>query len=125
MTCPAGIHCHGSPDCTDTACPGHPGGAAPQGHGIFSLALTIALVSAIALSLGWVGPQIDTASSRATPESAVADSLSADAAQCRADHGPHAVAVHLPDGSHRCADKHGRRYRSQVTQVAAASGAGK
>lgn len=91
----------------------------PNGHGLFSFVLTIALVSSVALALGWAGPALDAPAD--DPAAAVLDSREADAAQCRADHGPHSTAIHLPDGSHRCADKHGRRYR-QTVAVAAAKG---
>ena len=85
---------------------------AHHGHGLFSATLTVASVASIAIALGWVGPQLDA---QADPLTSVAASRQADADQCRAQHGPHAVAIHLPDGSHRCADKHGRRFRNQTT----------
>lgn len=43
-------------------------------------------------------------------------SRAADQQQCVDVHGPHATALQLPDGSHRCLDKHGRRLaRSSIT----------
>lgn len=60
-----------------------------------------ALVLGTTLLLGWVGPSIDA--EPITPqEQATLD--------CRAAHGE-SVAVMLPDGSHRCLDKHGRRIK--------------
>lgn len=44
---------------------------------------------------------------------AVAASLEADTRQCRDLHGTEASALQLPDGSHRCVDKHGRRLSSR------------
>ena len=89
-----------------------------HGHGLFSATLTVASVAFVALALGWAGPKLDTPSD---PISSIAASRLADADECRAQHGPHAVAIELPDGSHRCADKHGRRFRNQTT-VATAKG---
>jgi hypothetical protein len=43
------------------------------------------------------------------PADAVARSELADALQCRELYGPNAVAFSLPNGEHRCTDKHGRR----------------
>ena len=54
-----------------------------------------------ALGLGWAGPAIDAAPLTAQ-EQADAD--------CRAAFGE-SSAVLLPDGSHRCLDKHGRRIK--------------
>ena len=60
-----------------------------------------AAVTFMALGLGWAGPSIDA--EPITPqEQAVLD--------CRAVHGE-ASAVVLPDGSHRCVTKHGRRIK--------------
>ena len=54
-----------------------------------------------ALGLGWAGPAIDV-QPLSQQEQATMD--------CRAVFGE-AVAVLLPDGSHRCMDKHGRRIK--------------
>lgn len=62
-------------------------------------------------SYGYEGSATADAISRA-----VDSSLAADQRQCEDLHGPNAVAMQLPDGSHRCADKHGRRLaRNAVT----------
>jgi hypothetical protein len=50
-----------------------------------------------------------------TVQHAVAASHAADRHQCQDMHGPHVVALQLPDGSHRCTDQHGRRLRSVIT----------
>lgn len=84
------------------------------------------------IALGWFGPVVLDNALRAqptytsygyTPEveasaRAVADSQAADAAVCAQLHGPHAIAIELPDGQHRCADKHGRRLARSVITIA-------
>ena len=72
---------------------------------------------AFALLLGAFGPALDAEPYPAAPAVdpvdnvalAVAASRAADLAQCQAQYGPNASAVHLPDGQHRCTNKHGRR----------------
>jgi hypothetical protein len=83
------------------------------------LALSLTPVLLLAGSLAWLGPWLDgtptpTYSSYGytAPDpvrAAVAESEAADQAHCEALYGPHAVALQLPDGQHRCVDKHGRR----------------
>lgn len=79
-------------------------------------------VTAIVLALSWLGPALDAApygsgAPADTHTDAIERSLAADLRECQELHGPHAVAVHLPDGQHRCADKHGRKLsrRSVIT----------
>lgn len=84
-----------------------------------SPSVTAAAVLLIVACLAWLGPWLDEEPTRPyssygyvapdTAANAVAESEAADQAHCEALHGPHAVAVRLPDGQHRCADKHGRR----------------
>ena len=84
-----------------------------------TMAGTLAAVLLIALTLGWFGPQLDQPAQALT----VAESQDADVIQCRADHGPNATAVQLPDGSHRCTDKHGRRLRNTTAATVVARSA--
>lgn len=82
----------------------------------------IGSLAAIVLALGWAGPQIDHGPTYASygytpdadPVQEVRNSRAADMALCARLYGLHAVAVQLPDGQHRCADKHGRRLRDKV-----------
>lgn len=81
-------------------------------------------VTALALALGWLGPiALDSrgpaySSYGHVEQDASADAVdasrTADQRQCEAQAGPHSVAVQLPDGQHRCADKHGRLLRSTL-----------
>lgn len=80
---------------------------------------SLAGAAAFALLLGAFGPTLDAGpyddGADARQATQVADAVEAsraqDIAQCRAVHGPNAAAVWLPDGQHRCTDKHGRRLR--------------
>lgn len=98
-----------------------------------TLALDLAAVTILAVALSWLGPIAIDASHTAptyasygyTPDAAadaVDRSRAADQRACETLHGPHAVAVQLPDGQHRCTDKHGRRLsaRSAVTVISKA-----
>lgn len=65
-------------------------------------------IAAVTFVLAVVAPH--TLRDRADEAPATVEaSRAADRAQCRADHGPHAIATELPDGSHRCTDHRGRR----------------
>jgi hypothetical protein len=48
---------------------------------------------------------------------AIADSKAADQRVCTELHGPNAVALQLPDGSHRCTDKHGRKLARSAVSI--------
>jgi hypothetical protein len=83
------------------------------------LTTSLAPVLLLAGCLAWLGPWLDDTPTRTyssygytAPDqvrTAVAESEAADQAHCEALYGPHAVALQLPDGQHRCVDKRGRR----------------
>jgi hypothetical protein len=82
-----------------------------------SAVMTWVAVLAIAFALSYA-PQY---SAPREEDDAVSDAIqrsqAADARLCQDLHGPESVAIQLPDGQHRCTDKHGRRLsnRSAVT----------
>lgn len=98
---------------------------ATQGHATLQ---ALGLAALVAFVLGVFGPSLDNRSYSSygytgdAPDTAaesagraVALSQAADSAHCAALHGPQAVAIQLPDGQHRCADKRGRMVRSVIT----------
>jgi hypothetical protein len=76
---------------------------------------------ALAGTLGvWTLVVLDTAPRNTCAiERAIAASRDADQVQCRIDHGPDAVATQLPDGSHRCTDRAGKRLARSVITIPA------
>ena len=77
---------------------------------------------AVALSLSWLRASEEAPSyssygyvAPSVAQDPIEASHIADASECRALFGPNAAADYLPDGQHRCTDKHGRRLRALGT----------
>jgi hypothetical protein len=79
---------------------------------------TTTVACLIAAALSWLGPMFLDGGPTYSSYGYVAPTGSditaaaerqADVAFCQQLHGPNATALYLPDGQHRCADKHGRR----------------
>jgi hypothetical protein len=84
------------------------------------------IAAVIALTIGALGELLDAHDAQQHAATAIAraaaDDRDADLRQCQAVHGENPSAVQLPDGSHRCVDKRGRRLNAATT-VAAREGA--
>jgi hypothetical protein len=79
---------------------------------------TLAGTCLVAAALCWFGPALD-GDLHADPAAVTGLQITitaehaADADACQRMHGPRAVAVHFPDGQHRCTDARGRRLSSR------------
>lgn len=83
-------------------------------RGVVRWWLVCSLAAATWLAVVTIAPQPIGHVSATEIRAAVTASRADDLGLCQQMHGPEAVAVQLPDGSHRCADKHGRRLHSSV-----------
>jgi hypothetical protein len=78
--------------------------------------LDIIVITAAVLAWAWlVATDKPAPDEEHTVKHAVAASQAADRHQCQDMHGPHALALQLPDGSHRCVDRNGRRLHTVIT----------
>jgi hypothetical protein len=86
-------------------------------RGFVSWGLVTALAALTWLAVVCIEPTPIASASADQIHRAVDASRAADREQCRRLHGRDATAIELPDGSHRCADRHGRRLALSVITI--------